>query len=137
MKEKLKSFLADDSLYMASIVVGVGVLAFLLGRLSVGPIAPYTAESVNPLSLCPTTVCPAQVTALPTSLPAPTVQGQAVTSTEVPQTTAPYVASKSGARYHHITCPGAKQIKEENKIYFQTVEAAMAAGYTKAANCNQ
>ena len=137
MKEKFKSFLIDDSLYMASVVVGVGVLAFLLGRLSVVPLMQQNNSSVNPLSLCPTTVCPAPVSALPTATANPSVQAQTTSAVSASTQTAPYVASKAGSKYHHITCPGAKQIKEENKIYFSTVQEAMAAGYTKAANCNQ
>ncbi len=46
-----------------------------------------------------------------------------------------YVASKSGTKYHLPWCPGAKQMKEENKIYFSSKEEAEAAGYTPAANC--
>jgi hypothetical protein len=46
-----------------------------------------------------------------------------------------FVASKSGSRYYLPTCSGAKQIKEENKVWFGTKEAAEATGYTPAANC--
>lgn len=46
-----------------------------------------------------------------------------------------YVASKSGTKYHLPWCPGAKQMKEENKIWFDSKAAAEAAGYTPAANC--
>ena len=46
-----------------------------------------------------------------------------------------YVASKSGSKYHLPWCPGAKQMKEENKIFFNSKEEAEAAGYTPAANC--
>ncbi len=45
------------------------------------------------------------------------------------------VASKNGSKYHYLHCPGAKQIKEMNKITFVTPEAAEAAGYTLAGNC--
>lgn len=45
------------------------------------------------------------------------------------------VASKNGSKYHFLHCPGAKQIKEENKIVFATPAAAEAAGFTLAANC--
>lgn len=45
------------------------------------------------------------------------------------------VASKSGTKYHLPNCPGAKQIKESNKIFFNSVEEATRAGYTPAANC--
>ncbi|MDQ5957786.1 MAG: hypothetical protein QG665_112 [Patescibacteria group bacterium] len=46
-----------------------------------------------------------------------------------------YVASKSGTKYHLPSCSGAKRIKEENKIWFQTADEARSAGYTPAANC--
>jgi len=45
------------------------------------------------------------------------------------------VASKNGSAYHYIWCPGAKQIKEENKIYFNSKKEAEAAGYRPAKNC--
>lgn len=45
------------------------------------------------------------------------------------------VASKEGSKYHYPWCPGAKQIKEGNKISFPTSAAARAAGYTPAGNC--
>ncbi len=46
-----------------------------------------------------------------------------------------YVASKNSNKYHLPTCPGALRIKEENKIWFDTKEAAEKAGLTPAANC--
>ncbi len=46
-----------------------------------------------------------------------------------------YVASKSGKSYHLPWCAGAKQIKEENKIYFGSKAEAEAAGYAPAKNC--
>lgn len=49
--------------------------------------------------------------------------------------TGPYVASKAGKRYYLTTCSGVKTIKESNKIYFKTKEAAEARGLTPAANC--
>ena len=46
-----------------------------------------------------------------------------------------YVASKNGAKYHFPWCSGAKSISEANKIWFNSVEEARAAGYTPASNC--
>lgn len=46
------------------------------------------------------------------------------------------VVSKNSDKYHFTWCSGAKRIKEENKIWFETEAAALAAGYTKAGNCN-
>lgn len=47
------------------------------------------------------------------------------------------VASRNGSKYHFSYCPGAKQIKEENKISFQSAEDAEASGYTLASNCKE
>jgi hypothetical protein len=137
MKEKFKSLLADDSFYTASLVLGVGVLAFLLGRLSAFPLEQQNIPTVNPLSLCPTTLCPAVDLGSPAVATTSSAAGQVLSTTTAVFESAPYVASKAGTKYHHITCPGAKQIKEENKIYFATVTQAQAAGYSKAANCNR
>lgn len=46
-----------------------------------------------------------------------------------------FVASKNGSRYYLPECSGAKQIKEENKIWFGTASAAQATGFSAAANC--
>ena len=45
------------------------------------------------------------------------------------------VASKNGTKYHYSYCSSAKQIKEENKIVFNSVEDAESSGYTLAGNC--
>lgn len=47
----------------------------------------------------------------------------------------PVVASRSGSKYHLFDCPGAKQMKAENRIEFGSVDEARAAGYSPAANC--
>jgi len=48
------------------------------------------------------------------------------------------VASKTSTsrKYHFTWCAGAKQIKEENKVWFPTEVEAQKAGYTLAGNCN-
>jgi hypothetical protein len=45
------------------------------------------------------------------------------------------VASKNGSKYYLPWCGGAKLIKDENKVWFPTRDAAEAAGYQPAANC--
>lgn len=47
-----------------------------------------------------------------------------------------FVASKNGKKYYPLSCGGANRIKEENKIYFATIEEAERAGYGKALNCS-
>ena len=46
------------------------------------------------------------------------------------------VGSKNGTKYHYPHCPGAKQIKEENKLTFNSPKEAESAGYTLATNCS-
>jgi len=47
------------------------------------------------------------------------------------------VASKNGTRYHYLWCPGAKKIKVENLITFNSEEEAKSRGYTLAGNCRK
>lgn len=49
--------------------------------------------------------------------------------------TGEYVASRNGTKYYLQSCGGAGRIKEENKVWFQSVEEAVSAGYTPASNC--
>lgn len=45
------------------------------------------------------------------------------------------VGSKNSDKYHLPDCPGAKQISEQNKVWFDSIEAAEKAGYKPAGNC--
>jgi hypothetical protein len=61
--------------------------------------------------------------------------GPAAAVSAVQPTTGVYVASKSGTKYYLPSCSGAKRIKEENKVWFQTKEEAEKAGYGPASGC--
>ncbi len=125
MYEKLKRFIENDHIFTSLVILGVGFAAFFLGRLSVGEgmMAPQAKDSVATVRL---------VTE-PKPVPVPT---SASSSTETGSvTTGQYVASKTGSKYHLTTCPGAKQIKPANAVYFTTSADAEAAGYSKALNC--
>ncbi len=121
---KIKTLLSDSRVYLGLLVVVVGVASFGLGRLSMvtevpaqRPEAPARDQSASvsqPLPVPPPPAAP-----LRTQEPV----GEGV------------VASKSGERYHYPWCPGAKQIKEANRITFASAALAEAAGYTRAANC--
>jgi len=114
MNEKLKSFVLDDAFYYALLVVLVAIVAFLLGRNSLGHIQSQGAG--------------VQISQ-PTTKVEKNEDAQANAFTAV-------VVSRSGTKYHLPTCPGAKQIKETNKIVFSSVAQAKAAGYSAAANCD-
>lgn len=57
------------------------------------------------------------------------------TNTSTQTQTEVVVASRNGTKYHLPSCPGAKQIKPENKITFSSPQEAEAAGYEPANNC--
>lgn len=126
MLEKLKSFLLNDQIFFAIIVVLVGIASFCLGRASVTAVEPKTVVEPNSGA--------AAVVLKEVIKPEPKETVQKRTSPVAPQS-GTLVGSKSGTKYHKLTCPGAKQIKEENKIYFDSIAQAEAAGYKPAANC--
>jgi len=45
------------------------------------------------------------------------------------------VGSRTGKKYHFPWCPGAQSMSEKNKVWFDTIADARAAGYTPAGNC--
>lgn len=113
MLEKLKSFLLNDSIFFAVLLILVAVSSFLLGRFSIsGQLPVVSNESPGLVVLASSTEIAA-----------------------VSETNYQLVASKSGAKYHLLSCPGASQIKESNKIFFASRADAEAAGFQPAANC--
>lgn len=104
-------------LFLSLLILLVATLGFGVGRLT----APSAGEGVKiewDESLAPNQPANA-IQALPTAK-----QGGEV------------VASKSGSKYHYLHCPGAKQIREENKVFFPSASSAEASGYTLAGNCS-
>lgn len=105
----VKAILGDDTVFYSLLVLLVGVTAFGLGKHSVSVPEAETQSAGVSMSVVE-----------PVAASAATGQ---------------VVASKNGSKYHLPWCPGASQMKEENKVWFDTIEAAEAAGYTPAANC--
>ncbi|OGC88219.1 hypothetical protein A3D70_02605 [Candidatus Adlerbacteria bacterium RIFCSPHIGHO2_02_FULL_54_18] len=107
-----KDTLRKVELYILPIVlVLVGLGAFGLGRLSV-------AGEERPRLIINN--APSTQTAAAAAFP----KGQGA-----------YVASKSGTKYYLPSCSAATRIKEENKVWFDSIEEAQAVGYEPAANC--
>ena len=125
---KIKSFLKVNQrdLYLAALVFLVSMASFGLGRLSVIWPAkePIQIEQVSGLSKLSELSQPK--TSELNSL------NQLNSPNQLPGN---FVASRNGSSYHLPTCPGAKQIKDENKIWFPSAEAARATGYKPAGNC--
>ena len=117
MWERIKGLVADDTFFYTLVVLLVGVTSFGLGRS-----ASFTDSPVEePASITMTEVTPVASSGLATATDASRI-GQ-------------FVASKNGSKYHFPWCPGAQQMKEENKIWFDSKEIAQAQGYAPAANC--
>lgn len=113
MLEKLKSFIRDDHIFMALLLVVSCGVSFFLGRSAAMPaIHPSFTGGVVMVA-----------SSAPALLPAANQQAIVV------------VASRNGTKYHLPTCPGAKQITAANKVEFASIASAAAAGYEPAANC--
>ena len=111
-------------IFLALVIILTAGLSFGIGRLSVvGDRGTVTIEFDPTLQQTPSKA------SLNTNQSATTINAF------TPDSRGQVVVSKNGQRYHFAHCSGAKQIKEENKVYFSTPEAAEAAGFTLAANC--
>lgn len=104
---------APSEWLLAGSIVVIALISFGLGRLSVSegrpvvPLAPAVEE----------------------------VGKEGLTITEGTPPGGEVVVSRSGTAYHYPWCPGASQIAERNKVWFESAEAARAAGYAPAKNC--
>jgi hypothetical protein len=134
IKEKCRAFIAHirfvwhntpritkDTTYISLVILCVGFGSFLLGRLSV------MAERREPVIV--------EESPIPVDPGISTMTKEINAPVEVPPTKGKYVGSRSSKKLHLPTCSGAKSLKEENKVWFATKEAALAAGFTPAANC--
>lgn len=102
--------------FLSLVIILVAFLSFGLGRLS------KIEEAKIPVRI------------IGTETPIPAAKNDASAVSAIPAG-GNYVASKNGSKYFLPWCSGASQIKEENKIWFSSVEEAKATGYTPAANC--
>jgi hypothetical protein len=115
-------------LFVPLIIILVGLLGFGIGRLTGG-------EESSAIKI---EYDPALTAFLNGAEERGTQRASAIESlkpTLNPSSAANVIASKNGNKYHYSHCPGAKQIKEENKISFSSAAQAEASGYTLAANC--
>lgn len=112
--------LSRSELYTIALIILIGFAGFGLGRLSL------IEENKEDVKI-----------EFPEYLSASVLNGQKtdkeITSTIITQGL--IVASKNSSKYHYPWCSGGKSISEQNKIYFDSIEEALKAGYTPAKNC--
>lgn len=126
-KNMAQSALSGD-VFIALVVVLVGLASFGLGRLSMKPPKePVRIYQQGQAAAVAESLTGTAVGEVPDSISV----GATATRTEGGK----YVASKNGSAYYLERCSGAKRIKDENKIWFSSGAAAESAGYHKAANC--
>jgi hypothetical protein len=120
MITKIKNFCKqyEKDLILATVIILVALISFGLGRLSKirERKTPITVENLG---------ANVETGFLP----------QAQHETQFQTDKGQVVASKNGTKYHYPWCAGAQSIKEENKIWFSSIEEARKAGYTPASNC--
>lgn len=116
--ERIRHWVLDDFTFTLALLLLVAIASFALGRWSL-----VTSSTPQRPELVPT---PVATEAAPAA---------ATEARPVPANAA-LVASVNGTKFHALDCPGATQINQENKLFFQSEQEARAAGYTAAANCS-
>lgn len=124
---KFKGLWTNAEYLLALLIIVISLVSFWLGRLSVEEV--HTQAHRTSLE----DMRAAAVTATRKTQDTTDAIGQNDESVTAPE--GGYVASKNGTKYHLPWCGSAKQISEQNKIFFATKAEAEAAGYTPASNC--
>lgn len=118
----------SNDVFIVALIILVGTASFGLGKISAFEKrkTPISVLKMQNLLLSNTTA----------EGVASTLSGTQVVEKETEgQTKGIVFASKSGKKYYYPWCSGADRVKEANRVWFDTVEAAKSAGYTPATNC--
>ena len=121
--DKIKYLLSSNTgkdIFTVLIVVLVGLGSFGLGRLSKQAIneglkVEYNGKLVEGEAAAIKSVAEAPIEPIRTG-------GQ-------------FFASSKGSKYYPVGCAAGKSLKQENRIYFDTREAAETAGYQLSSSC--
>ncbi len=129
IRSRIKALFLDETLFVAVLILLVGIASFGLGRSSVMSQLPETRTEAT---VSVSEAKPVELQPEPFVLPA---SATAEVPADSPVASQQYVGSKNGTKFHLPSCPGASQIKEENKVYFTSKQDAYSKGYSEAANC--
>lgn len=136
--EKIKQFIEGEQgkdILIVIIVILVGLGSFELGRLS-------KENSTSGIKILPAQA--GEYSNENTNQGASAILSQNSSPTTIKTSSATqnsnsagktFFASNRGSKYYSIGCSAGKTIKQENKIYFDTKEAAERAGYTLSSSC--
>ena len=150
ISSNFKRFIQKSDSGLALLIFTVGMASFGLGKVSGGTgIGELLGESPGEITMESSVIEAREPTVAPSapvvSTSEPEAKGEANPTTPAPKAQVSggatqsqerlYVGSKNGTKYHLPTCSGAKNIKEENKVWFASKEEAEGAGYSPASNC--
>lgn len=130
MFQKIKGYTGLDSamaIYFM-VIIGVGVSAFGLGRLSVDGGSAGRVEQGLAIEGVqePIQNTPRSKLSATSVTPATSSQSQGQGN---------YVASKNGKLYYTRGCKAANRIKPENEVWFTNAGEAESMGYTRSGSC--
>jgi hypothetical protein len=112
-----------EELFLVLVLLLIACVSFLLGRLSVSP------SEGGEFTIASTPVPAEELHAVLTASTTPLAEeGTSSAPTSI-------VGNKNSKIFHLATCPGARNMSEGNKIYFESAAAAVAAGFRPAGNC--
>jgi hypothetical protein len=122
MLAKFKNLVKNNSsdIFIVLTVILVALISFGIGRLSTPKAEPILIKNLEQAS----------VEQLTGEQSAGATENETKTNYQ-----GKVVGSKNSDKYHLPECPGAKQISEQNKVWFDSIEAAGKAGYKPAGNC--
>ncbi len=139
--KKIKDFIHTDlgrDIYLSIIIVLTATASFGLGRLSKishsGEGIVHTQWTSKDDLLRDGGVAKLTATVINSGAGSPEKQSGNQSGSESTKS-GPIVASKNGAKYYLPLCGGIGRIKVENRIYFNTEDEAIAAGYQKSLTC--
>src|ERR1035437_4152005 len=113
-----KGFKIKDDLYIVLMIILVGTASFGLGKLS------SYEKNKTPIAILNT-----QETMYASVLSSNQSQkGEMQSTSTTLNSNGLVVASKSGTKYYYPWCTGVSRIKEENKVWFSSIEEAKSAG---------
>ncbi len=120
MLKSVKQYIQDraSDLFIILVIFLVALISFGVGRLTAPKSEPILIKNLDKASVEDLTV---------------PVQEQGTSETTDYQ--GKVLGSKNSDKYHLPNCPGAKQISEQNKIWFDSIADAEKAGYKPAGNC--
>lgn len=140
--EKIKYFIGTEKgkdILTVIIVILVGLSSFGLGRMSKNT---SVADLSSTHLTMPANALMGQESAI-NGLNEANIGSKRVLSTikstqkdtDISAKSGNFFASKRGHKYYTNGCTSGNNLKEENKIYFQTKEEAERAGYTLSSSC--